>query len=204
MTTATTATHPSAAARPALHARVLADLVAGTRSREVAIVLAGTALIVLAGRLAIPLPFTPVPISLSTLAVLGLAATTGARRSVLSAALYTVLGLVGLPVFVDGHSGWGFAAFGYTLGYVAAAALLGVLAQRGWSRRVRTLAPAVVVSTLCVYVPGVVWLVAFLGISPARALAVGVVPFLPGDALKAAVLLGTVPTAWHLLETRPS
>lgn len=193
----TVATHPQPPARSGTRTRVLADLVAGSTSREVAIVLAGTALIVLAGRLAIPLPFTPVPVSLSTMAVLGVAALSGARRSVLSSGLYVALGLFGVPVFVDGHTGWAFAAFGYTIGYVVASGVLGALAQRGWTGRLVTWAPAVVVSTLCVYVPGVAWLTVFLGIPPAQAVSVGVVPFLLGDALKAAVLIGALPAARH-------
>ena len=193
----TVVTHPQSPVRSADRPRVLADLVAGSRSREVAIVLAGTALIVLAGRLAIPLPFTPVPISLSTLAVLGVAAVGGARRSVLSSGLYVALGLVGVPVFVDGHTGWGFSAFGYTIGYVLASGVLGALAQRGWTGRLHTWVPAVVVSTLCVYVPGVAWLTVFLGIPVLQAVSVGVVPFLIGDALKAVVLVGALPAARH-------
>ena len=102
---------------------VLADLIPGTRVRDIALVLVGTLFIAVSGFILIPLPFTPVPLSLATFAVLLTGAALGPVRGVLSAALYLVLGVVGLPIFGNGFSGWAFASFGYIIGYVVAAVI---------------------------------------------------------------------------------
>ena len=199
----TLATHPIRAHRTAASPRVLADVLAGSRAREAALVLGATALIIVAGRVSIPLPFTPVPISLATLAVLGAGATLGARRAAASAGLYLALGVAGAPVFADGRSGWEFASFGYIVGYVAAAVILGWLAQRGASRHAWSMAASALVGTGVVYICGIAWMMASLGLGLAEALALGALPFLAGDALKIAVLAGAVPAAWRLLTPRP-
>lgn len=196
-------THPQTAIPAVARPRVLADLFAGSRSREAALVLAGTAIIILAGRLAIPLPFTPVPISLATFAVIGTGAAFGARRAAASAGLYLVLGVLGAPVFADGRSGWAFASFGYVIGYVVAAVVVGGLAQRGASGRAWTMGACAVVGTALVYVFGVAWMVVSLGIGLSQAVQLGVVPFLVGDALKIMVLAGVIPPAWRRL-SRPA
>lgn len=195
-TTVTTgAPRPSSARR----VRVLADLVAGTRLRDAALVLAGTAVIILAGRIAIPLPFTPVPISLATLGVLLTGATLGPVRALASSGLYLALGVLGAPVFAGGGAGWAFASFGYVIGYALAAALVGWLASRGWDRSVGRMALAMVLGGATVYVAGLAWMLPFLGVGLHEGVAMGVLPFLIGDALKTVVGATTLPVAWRLL-----
>ena len=182
--------------------RVLADLWAAGLVREVATVLGAVALLAVAARVVIPLPFTPVPLSLATLAVLGTGAMLGPRRATAATFLYALLGVAGAPVFADGRTGWAFASFGYILGYVAAAALVGWLAERVGTRSARRVALMGVAGTAVVYVAGLAWMVPWLDLAWGEALALGVVPFLIGDALKVLVVAGLVPTVWKVAGRR--
>lgn len=195
-TTVTTGAAPRRAARPL---RVLADLLGGTRLRDIALVLAGTVLITVVGRIAIPLPFTPVPISLATLGVVLTGAALGPVRALASSGLYLVLGLLGAPMFAGGAAGWAFSSFGYIIGYVLAATVVGWLAQRGWDRSVWRMAVATVLGFVLVYVAGLAWLVPFLGVGLREGIVLGVVPFLIGDALKTVVAAAVLPVAWNLV-----
>ena len=106
---------------------VLADLLPKSRAKEVALLLAGTLLLTIAGQIAVPLWFTPVPLSLATFAVVLEGAALGPWRAVGSVGLYLVLGMAGAPLFADQHSGWAFASFGYIVGYVPAAMVVGII-----------------------------------------------------------------------------
>lgn len=181
---------------------VLADVVPGARVRDAALVLTGAGLIAGIGQLAVPLPFTPVPLTLGTFAVLLVGAALGPARGALSVVLYMAAGLAGAPVFADGASGWAMASFGYVLGYLPAAAVLGHLARRGGDRSPWRTALGAVGASAIVYVPGVLWLIAFLGIGVGEGLALGVVPFLIGDVIKAVAAALVLPGAWALLGER--
>lgn len=181
-------------------APVLADLLPGARVRDVALTLAGTAFITLAGYVAIPLWFTPVPISLATFAVLLTGAALGPLRGASSAGLYLALGLVGVPLFANGSSGWAFASFGYILGYVVASLLVGILARRRSDRNVWATLGLAALGTLAIYACGVPWLAAFLGVDLATALTLGVVPFLIGDAVKIVAMSALLPATWRVVD----
>src|SRR6187402_1694587 len=116
--------------------RVLADLVPGAFVRDVALVIGAAVLTGIVAQVSIPLPFTPVPVTLQTLTVLLAGAALGPIRGGLSMVLYLVAGLVGVPWFSDKHYGWEFASFGYIIGFVVAATLVGALARRGADRTV--------------------------------------------------------------------
>src|SRR3954449_8025585 len=99
------------------------------------LVAAGTALVSVAAQVSIELPFTPVPLTGQTFAVVLVGASLGAARGVGSMLLYLAAGLVGLPVFQDGSHGWNVLdgpTGGYLFGFVLAAALTGLLAERRW------------------------------------------------------------------------
>jgi biotin transport system substrate-specific component len=179
---------------------VLADLVPGARVRDIALVLTGTAFITVAGYIAIPLPFTPVPLSLATFAVLLTGASLGPLRGGLSAGLYLALGLVGVPLFAGGSAGWAFSSFGYIVGYVVAALIVGILARHRSDRNVWSTLGLAVLGSLTIYAFGVPWLAAFLGADLVTALTLGVVPFLIGDAIKVAAMAGLLPLAWRLAD----
>ena len=167
--------------------RVLADRLGGTIAREIALVAAGTIAMIVLARISIPLPFTPVPVSLGTLGTLG------ARRGLVSVASYALLGIAGVPVFTGTNVGWAFASFGYILGYLLVAAIAGVAAQRGADRRIVTMAPTAVVSLFSVYILGLAWMIPFAHMTLEQGLMKGFVPFIIGDLVKAAVATGAFP-----------
>jgi biotin transport system substrate-specific component len=150
---------------------------------------------------AIPLPFSPVPVTGQTLAVLLVGALLGSRRGSLAVLAYIAQGLAGLPVFAGGALGMARLlgpTGGYLVGFVAAAFLVGLLAERGWDRRVLTTAAAMMLGNLVIYAIGALWLAPFVG-GPEQALATGVLPFIPGDLVKIAAAALLLPAGWKLL-----
>ena len=186
----TTVAHPPA---------VLADAVPGGLVRDVALVGSSALFVGLAAQASIPLPFTPVPLSLQTFAVLLSAAALGPIRGGLGMLLYLLAGMAGMPWFSGGASGWSFPSFGYILGFVLAAVLVGALAARGADRTVLRTAALMVLGNLVVYAAGVPWLMASINAGLAEALALGVAPFLVGDALKVMVAAGLLPATWRMV-----
>jgi biotin transport system substrate-specific component len=175
--------------------RVLADLVPGARVRDVVLVGVYALLIGASAQVAVPLPFTPVPITGQTLAVLLGAVVLGSGRAAAGTGAYLVAGLAGLPWFAAASP----VTFGYVIGFVAAAAVVGWLAGRGLDRRPVTLAAAMVVGNLVIYAVGVPYLAAVAGTSLAEAVRLGALPFVPGDLVKIAVATALVPAAWALV-----
>ena len=172
-----------------------------------AMVLGGSAVIALSAQLAVPLPFTPVPVTGQTFAVLLVGATLGSRAGTLAVLAYLVEGLLGAPVFAGGRSAWSASAVpgvpvifgpsaGYLVGFVAAAALVGWLAERGLDRRFGTAAAAMACGTLAIYAFGAGWLARWAG--PETAIQLGVVPFLAGDLWKVLLAAAALPGAWRL------
>ena len=184
--------------------RVLADLVPGALVRDIALVVAAAVLTGIAAQISIPLPFTPVPISLQTLTVLLAGAALGPIRGGMGMGLYLVAGLVGVPWFSEQQSGWEFASFGYIVGFVVAAIVVGALARRGADRTVLGAVWLMALGNLVIYVLGVAWLANFLAVGLPLALEYGVWPFLIGDGLKIALAAGLLPAAWKLAGERPT
>jgi biotin transport system substrate-specific component len=182
---------------------VLADLVpASTRARgltrDLALVVGGAAITGLAAQIAVPVPGSPVPVTGQTFAVLLVGTALGARRGIASLALYLLAGLAGLPWFAQGTSGLG-ATFGYVIGFVAAAGLVGALARRGADRAPLHTAGAMVLGNLAIYAFGVSYLAADLHVSLAKAASLGLYPYLVGDGLKIVLAMGLLPAAWKLV-----
>jgi biotin transport system substrate-specific component len=184
--------------------RVLADLVPGALVRDVALVIGAAVLTGIAAQISIPLPFTPVPISLQTFTVLLAGAALGPIRGGLSMALYLVAGVLGVTWFSEANKGWEFASFGYIVGFVLAAALVGWLARRGLDRSIVGAIGIMVLGNLVIYAIGVAWLASFLGVDLPTALEFGAWPFLIGDGLKIALAAGLLPAAWKLAGNRPT
>ncbi|MEO8828642.1 biotin transporter BioY [Lapillicoccus sp.] len=182
--------------------RVLGDVIPGGLARDSALVLGGAALTALAAQVSVPLPFTPVPLTLQTFAVLLVGAALGTTRGVLSMLVYLAVGVAGAPVFSHGTSGSAGASFGYDVGFVLAAALVGLLAERGATRGPLRTGAVMVLGNLTIYAVGVPWLMAVAHVDLPKALALGVVPFLIGDAIKVAVAAGMFPAAWRLAGRR--
>ncbi|MBI4424938.1 MAG: biotin transporter BioY [Elusimicrobia bacterium] len=164
---------------------------------RVAEALAFSFVIGLCAQIRIALPFTPVPITGQTLAVLGAGAVLGSRFGVLAVLFYLAEGILGLPFFAGGASGGGHffgPTAGYLLGFLPAAGLTGWLAARGWDRTPARAAAMTALGSGVVFACGLAGLAGFV---PAGALLqAGLLPFLPGDFVKIAIAAAAVP-AWR-------
>ena len=166
------------------------------------LVAAGAALTAILAQVSIPM--FPVPITGQTLAVLLVGATLGAVRGASSLALYAVLGLVGLPVYApqaDGSHLTGFLAlaapsFGYIVGFVFAAAIVGSLSERTWDRKFFKALATFVGGSVVVFAFGLPWLAFVLGANLAQTLEWGLYPFIIGGLIKAAIAAALLPAAW--------
>ena len=185
----------SSAATPASPSvRVLGDVIPGERVRDVLLTVGYAAAIGVSAQIAIPLQ--PVPITGQTFAVLLGAIVIGLGRAAVGGGLYLSLGLAGVPWFAPTGGG---ASLGYIVGFVAAAAIVGVIADRGYARSPGSVALTMVLGNVVIYAFGVAVLAWVLSLSATQALAAGVVPFLIGDALKIAAATALVPVAWKLV-----
>ncbi|PWI18404.1 biotin transporter BioY [Streptomyces sp. Act143] len=190
----------STAVAPALPGKVLADLLPASRVRDVALVVGGAALTGLAAQIAVPVPGSPVPVTGQTFAALLVGTTLGAGRGFLSLALYAIAGVAGMPWFAGAGSGSAAPSFGYILGMILASTVVGALARRGADRSVLRTAGAMLLGEAIIYAVGVPYLAVATGMSASAAVAAGLTPFLIGDALKAALAMGLLPSAWKLLK----
>jgi len=167
--------------------------------RDLVLVLAGTAFIAMCAHIKVPM--YPVPMTMQPFAVLLVGLAFGARLGAMTVGLYLLEGIVGLPVFTGGA---GPAYFmgptgGYLVGFFVAAAATGWLAESGWGRPAVRIFLAMLIGTALIYVFGIVWLVAGLGLGFEKAVAVGLVPFIIGDLAKAALAALCLPVAWRLI-----
>ncbi|MFC2061253.1 biotin transporter BioY [Elusimicrobiota bacterium] len=135
----------------------------------------------------VPVPYSPVPITLQTLFCILSGAILGRYKGMASQVVYLLLGFAGLPVFSRGGSGIGFLfgpTGGYLIGFVAAAYMCGWLEEKG------KILPGLILGTIIIYLPGVVQLKLVTGLQWTKTMFIGLVPFLPGDILKVIVGLG--------------
>jgi len=168
--------------------------------RDLTLIVLGALFVAIFAQVKIPLPFTPIPLTGQTFAVLLVAAALGSKRGAASMAFYVALGAFGLPVFAGGASGttylWG-ATLGYLIGFILAASIVGLLAERGLERNVRTSIIPFLIGTVIIYVCGVIWLSILLG-NFSKAIAAGLTPFLIGDFIKLIAAALILPAAWKL------
>lgn len=171
-------------------------------ARDLFLVLVGSFVIALSAQVAVYLPFTPVPISGQTFAILLVGAALGSRRGAGAVLAYIAQGAAGLPVFAGGMFGIANVIGprgGYLAGMVIAAFIVGYLAERGWRRNAVLLAAAMVAGNVAIHLLGVAWLATSTGLDLPTALALGCYPFLIGDAIKIALAAGGVPVALGLI-----
>ena len=169
---------------------------------DITLVLGGSLLIALCSRINILLPFSPVPVTAQTFAVLMIGALLGAKRGGLAALTYIIQGTVGLPVFALGG---GPAVLlgptgGYLIGFIPAAYITGFLAQKGWDRRIGTTVLAMVFGNIVIYSFGLLWMSRLMGISKS-VLSVGLYPFIVGDLVKIVLAAAVLPAGWKLLKS---
>ena len=177
---------------------VLSDRWSAGWARSAVLITVGAAFTGVLAQVSVPLPGTPVPLTLQTLGVLLAGAVLGSRRGLLSMLLYVGLGLAGVPWFAGHASGFHAATAGYLAGFVAAAWLVGRRAARGQDRRFWSTVRLMVIGNLVIYAVGVPVLALALGTPLATAIALGVLPFLLGDAIKILAAAGLLPGAWAL------
>lgn len=170
---------------------------------QAALVVAGSLLVALLAQVSIPLPFTPVPVTGQTLAVLLVGGALGSRLGGLSMLVYLLEGAIGLPVFANHAAGLPMGPTGgYLVGFVLEAAVVGWLAERGWDRSVLKSILAMVIGEVVLYAIAVPWLGIYVGFP--HAVPLGFTPFVLGDALKLMIAGGMFPVAWKLVGARPS
>jgi biotin transport system substrate-specific component len=116
--------------------------------------------------------------------------------------VYALAGMAGVPWFADHSSGVALASFGYIVGFIVAAGVVGRLAERGATRTPLRTAAIMVIGSLVIYAFGVTWLKISLDVSWSAAIALGLTPFLLGDAVKVALAAGLFPTTWRLVQRR--
>ena len=202
----------------------------GSRLRHIVLIVAGALLIALCAQLTIvqegqtipliadfrlQLASSPVPITGQTFGVLLVGGALGLRRGVLSVGLYLLLGLL-LPVYAGGSSGLdtfvtrtatGSIVFGatggYLIGFIAAAAATGRLAELGWDRHSFGAVAAMLIGNVVIYFVGVPWLAVALGVDLPTAIAFGLTPFLIVDAIKLLLAAGAFRASWWLVGRRP-
>lgn len=166
--------------------------------KQALLVAGGAALTAVAAQVTIPLPWTPVPLTGQTFAVLLCGAALGARRGFASQLAYLAAGAAGLPVLAAGGGPQSFVGptAGYLLAFPLAAAITGALAERRWDRNFLGTAAAMLLGSTVIFAGGCAWLARFVG--PSHVLQAGFLPFVPGDVLKASLAALALPAAWRV------
>ncbi len=167
--------------------------------------LVGTLLLTACAKISIPIG--PVPVAMTTFGVLAIGMAYGSRLAAATLLLYLAEGALGLPVFAGTpEKGLGVAYMagptgGYLVGYFLAAVAVGWLAERGWDRTVIRAGLAMLVGNVILYIPGLLWLGVLFGWDK-PILDWGLLPFIPGDLLKLAMVAVGLPLAWKAVSKR--
>jgi len=186
---------------------IVQRVVARSRVNSVLLVIGAAALTALAAQWEIHLPFTPVPVTGQTFAVLLTGAALGMTLGAAGQAVYVVAGAIGLPVYAGGEGGWDTASAqgsaGYLIGFIFAAGFVGFMAERRQDRTFPTMFTAFIAGSFIIYAFGVAGLMILLDMTFTEAVVAGVVPFVLGDIIKAAAAGLLLPGAWKLLGEYP-
>lgn len=192
--------------------RVLADVIARPSSRarafalDAGLVIAGAAVVALLAQVEIPL--WPVPITGQTLGVIVVGAALGAWRGAAALTTYMLVGLAGLPVFA-GFTGTlaavGKPSFGFVIGFIVSAFVAGWFAERAWDRRPALAFIGFAAASIVPFLFGIPYMAFVLNVvmgldySFAGLLEVGLLPFILGGLIKAALAAAIIPGAWALV-----
>lgn len=191
----------------AVYQPVLADRLVKEKSllKDVMLVLAGAGLVGLLAQVAIPIQ--PVPITGQTLGVMLVGATLGAKRGAYALTSYMVLGVLGVPWFSGFHAGMATVlspTFGYIIGFIPTAFVIGYLSQRSWDRRPFLALVAFLIASIIPYFFGIPWMVAVLSSTQEMnfmlAMQLGFIPFIPGGIVKWLIGAALLPAAWKGVE----
>jgi biotin transport system substrate-specific component len=167
---------------------------------DMGVIIFGSLFVAISSQIALYLPFTPVPITGQTFAVLLMGAVLGSKRGGLSLALYILEGMLGLPVFAGGTGGMAVLfgpTAGYLIGFIPAVILIGTLSEKGYDRNWISMLFTLFMGLSAIYLFGVFRLFAFVGSE--KVFLLGVAPFLIGDVLKIGMVMILIPSCWKLL-----
>jgi Uncharacterized conserved protein len=196
----------------ALGRPTLADrLVPRSAVSNTLLILGGVALVAAFAQLTVPL--WPVPVTGQTLAVMLVGATLGTWRGAVSLTLYLVLGVAGLPIFAEFSGGVASIAspsFGFIIGFIPAAALIGWLSERNWDKRPVLSMVGFLLASIVPFLFGLPYLGFILGTlhapnDVATVLSLGFTPFIVGGIVKWAIAAAVLPLAWkavHAIDLR--
>jgi biotin transport system substrate-specific component len=166
---------------------------------DMCLILGASVLIALSAQIAIPVPFSPVPITGQTLAVLLTGALLGSRRGVIAVLVYLLEGSLGIPVFASAKFGIAHLlgpTGGYLIGFIPAAYTTGLLSERGWDRNLLLTLFTMTIATVIIFISGMMWLARFTGVE--NVFILGFYPFIPGALVKIALAAIILPWAWKL------
>ena len=156
------------------------------RTKQMVLIALMTAVTCVLGPLSIPLPFSPVPISLTNFAIFLAIFVLGMKSGTISFIIYLLLGAVGVPVFSSFRGGFQVLAGptgGYLIGFIFLALIMGFALEHFDRKLVPTIIGMIIGMAVC-YAFGTVWLAKLLSLSFKEGLMMGVIPYLPGDAAK--------------------
>ena len=166
--------------------------------KNILLVLGGVAFLSIMSQVLIPLPYTPVPISLGTFGVTLMALLYGRKLGTATILSYVAAGSLGAPIFAGGKAGSLFSPTGgYILGYIVATIILGYLSDKGVTKSYVKTFFSLLLSSAIILTLGSIVLSLF--VSGKNAFMVGVLPFLPGDAIKSTTITLLLPTLWKVI-----
>jgi biotin transport system substrate-specific component len=181
--------------------RLVTDrLVRGRVAADILLVIGASAIIAVAAQIAIPIPGSPVPLTMQPLAVIFVGVALGSVRGAAAAALYLLEGVSGLPVFAQGHAGAGWlvlATGGYLMSYPFASFVAGWFSERGWGNSVVRSIAGMLAALGVIYLGGWAWLAVLT--TPRAALSMGILPFVIADIVKVAFGAALLPYAQRLV-----
>ena len=174
-----------------------------TLAYDLTLIAAGSLVIALSAQVAIPLPFSPVPVTGQTFGVLLVASLLGRVRGTAAVLAYLAEGAAGLPVFAGAAAGPAKLlgpTGGYLAGFALGAYVCGWLAERGWDRAPLRTTASMILGNIAIFALALPWLARFVGASNVWAL--GFWPFLPGDIVKIGLAAALLPLGWKALGAR--
>jgi biotin transport system substrate-specific component len=186
-----TMTIPAALVDRVIRGRVAVDML---------LVIGASVLVAIAAQVAIPVPFSPVPLTLQPLAVVLVGVTLGSTRGAAALTLYLLEGISGLPVFAQSHGGalWLLGpTAGYLYSYPLAAWIAGWFSERGWGSSIVRSVVGMLTALAVVYIGGWSWL--SIGVGPSAAFRMAVAPFVLADIIKIAIGAALLPHVQRLI-----
>lgn len=167
---------------------------------DIIFIVFGSLLITLCSKISIFLPFTPVPITFQTFAILLIGMLMGSKRGSITVLFYLSQGIIGIPVFAGSIAGIGYLlgpTGGYLIGFVPAAFIVGFLAEKKFDRKLYLCALALLIGNITLHICGLLWLSRFLGFN--GILEKAFYPFIIGDLCKIALAIWILPVGWRLI-----